>query len=331
MTPKRPSALLVLAVSVTAAASCGGGSSGGGTSSPKPVIQKATTASGDLQTGTVAAPLANPLRVLVTLGGSPLQADTVTWATSGTGASVSPAQSVTDASGIAAATWTLSQTAGSQSATAASTGTTGSPLTFMATATAAAAAQIALASGDNQAGALNTTLANPPVVHATDAFGNAVAGATVAWAVTSGPATVNPATSTTDAGGAAQTSVQLGATTGPVVITATSAGLAGSPVTFHEASATPATAAVQIGDNFFKSGQNGTQNPAVDTVTVGTTVTWTWAGAASHSVASTGTPSFTSSTVKTTGTYSFTFTTAGTYAYDCSVHGAVMSGSILVK
>ncbi len=33
----------------------------------------------------------------------------------------------------------------------------------------------------------------------------------------------------------------------------------------------------------------------------------------------------------TSGTYSFTFTTAGTYTYDCAVHGASMTGTVVVR
>jgi plastocyanin len=88
---------------------------------------------------------------------------------------------------------------------------------------------------------------------------------------------------------------------------------------------------VQIGDNFFKSVANNTQNPAVDTIAVGGTVTWTWVGINPHSVESTGVTSFTSSTIKNSGTYAFTFTSAGTYTYDCGVHGLSMTGRVVVR
>ncbi len=97
----------------------------------------------------------------------------------------------------------------------------------------------------------------------------------------------------------------------------------------------PSTAAVTVGNIFFKSGQDGTTNPAQTTVAVGGTVTWTWTGTGStpHSVQSEGSPSFTSSAVKTGdgSTYQVTFATAGTYRYDCAVHGAAMSGTIVVR
>jgi len=299
---------------------------------PAPVIQKTLTASGDGQSGTVAAALANPLRVLVTLSGAPLAGDTVTWAAVGTGASVSPARSVTDASGIATTSWTLGQVAGGQSATATRAGATGSPVTFSATAAAGTANQLSLASGDNQSGSPSAALPTQLAAKAADQFGNGVAGSVVTWAVTGGTATVNPSSANSDATGLAKTTVTLGATLGPVTITATSAGLVNSPVTFHATvSALAATAAVQVGDNFFRSGRNSTSNPAVDTIAAGGTVTWTWAGVNLHSVESTGSPSFTTSTVKTSGTYAFTFATPGTYTYDCGVHGASMSGRVVVQ
>ncbi|HVO35303.1 MAG TPA: Ig-like domain-containing protein, partial [Gemmatimonadales bacterium] len=297
-----------------------------------PTIAKAATASGDGQTGAVVSALPNPLRVLVTLSGSPQQGQTVTWATMGTGASVSPTTSVTDATGTATTTWTLGQTAGSQSATAALSGAAGSPVSFTATATAGSATQLVLSTGDSQTGGLNSALANPLKVKAGDQFGNGVSGVGVAWQVTGGSASVLPANSSTDASGVAQTAVTLGGTVGQVTVTATSTGLTGSPVTFHATgTAFSMSAAVQIGDDFFKSGANGSQNPAVDTIAVGGTVTWTWGGAVGHSVQSLGSPSFTSSSIKTSGTYAITFTSAGTYQYDCAVHGLSMTGTVVVK
>jgi plastocyanin len=152
----------------------------------------------------------------------------------------------------------------------------------------------------------------------------------VAWQVTSGTATVGSPNTTTNASGLAQTGVTLGATPGSVTITATSGSL--TPVGFSATvNALPTSAAVQVGDNFFKSGRNNTQNPAVDTIAAGGTVTWTWVGVANHSVESTGSPSFTSSTIKSSGTYSFTFASAGTYTYDCGVHGLTMTGRVVVR
>jgi len=96
-----------------------------------------------------------------------------------------------------------------------------------------------------------------------------------------------------------------------------------------------AAGTVTVGDIFFQSGHNGTKNPAIDTVAVGTTVTWTWTntGSTPHSVESEDSPSFTSSgTLTGSGkTYSVTFTSPGTYTYDCAVHGMAMTGRIVVQ
>ena len=303
-----------------------------GTAVPVPAIEKAASASGDAQTGTVAVALANPLRVLVTLSGAPQVGATVTWGATGVGAAVAPASSVTDASGIATTTWTLGHAAGAQVASATLAGATGSPVAFAATATAGAATQLALAGGDNQSGSPNAVLASQLSVRTADTFGNTTAGTAVVWAVSGGSAGVAPANTVSDASGVARTTVTLGATAGAVTITATNAALAGSPVTFHaNAVALRTTVGVQVGDLFFKSTVNNTQNPALDTVAVGGTVTWTWAGAVQHSVQSTGVPGFPGSATQTTGTYAFTFSTAGTYTYICGVHGATMSGTVVVR
>ena len=82
----------------------------------------------------------------------------------------------------------------------------------------------------------------------------------------------------------------------------------------------------------FVSGHNGSTNPAVDTIPVGATVTWSWSGALPHSVQSIGTPSFTSSGIfNASRTYARTFTAPGTYRYECAVHGPQMSGTLVVQ
>ncbi len=323
---------LMYVVGITAASSQCGGSGGGPTDMPRSAIQKAASANGDNQSGTVGTALAAPLRVVVTLDGAPRQGANVTWGAAGSGASVNPATSATGPDGIATTSWTMGHAAGAQVATASLAGATGSPVSFTASATAAPATQLSVSSGDNQSSAPNATLAEPLKVKVDDRFGNPVQGVTVSWQVASGAASVQPASSATDVGGLAQTSVTLGAQEGPVTVTASSAGLTGSPATFHAAVASvPTTAAVDVADNFFKSARNASSNPAVDTIAAGGSVTWTWTGSNSHSVRSQGSPSFTSSAIMTSGSYSFTFNTAGTYTYDCAVHGASMTGTVVVR
>lgn len=136
--------------------------------------------------------------------------------------------------------------------------------------------------------------------------------------------------------------VTLSASTGPQV-TATGVGngvtrlvmSAGTrsdsaQLTVSGQSTAPLTATVQVGNTFFRSQRNNSQNDAVDTVAVGGTVTWQWQ-AGIHSVASTGAPSFPSSGTQNSGTYVFTFASAGTYTYECAVHGILMTGRVIVQ
>ncbi len=78
--------------------------------------------------------------------------------------------------------------------------------------------------------------------------------------------------------------------------------------------------AISVIDNSF--------SPSATTVTVGTTVTWTWNGSNQHNVTfDDGTKSATQSS----GTFDRTFDAAGTYKYHCTIHGAAMSGSVTVQ
>ena len=103
---------------------------------------------------------------------------------------------------------------------------------------------------------------------------------------------------------------------------------------FGEPRAQGPDAQVSVGDNFFRSANNGSQNPAVDTINAGASVKWTWTSG-THSIRSTGVPPavFRNSVVMSGAgaTYSVRLIHPGTYDYDCAVHGAAMSGRIVVK
>ena len=98
---------------------------------------------------------------------------------------------------------------------------------------------------------------------------------------------------------------------------------------------TSSDVAVIVGNNFMKSARNGSVNPAVDTVAVGAAVTWTWTstGNVPHGIEPLSGPSFPTSAVLTGNgkTYRVTFNTAGTYQYDCIVHGTMMPGTLVVR
>src|SRR5215217_8382220 len=117
-------ALLLLTASGVALACGDDGGDDGGTPPNTTAIAKASSNSGDAQTGTVGQELAAPLQVVVTDAGVPSAGKTVTWSASG--GSLDPTSAATDASGIASTSWTLGTTSGAQTATATLSGASGS-------------------------------------------------------------------------------------------------------------------------------------------------------------------------------------------------------------
>jgi len=91
---------------------------------------------------------------------------------------------------------------------------------------------------------------------------------------------------------------------------------------------------VTVGNVFFRSAHNGSQNPAVDTIAAGGSITWAWNAAGSHSIQSIGVPDIFRNSVVMAGandTYTVTFRNPGTYSYQCAVHGSAMTGRIVVQ
>ncbi|MBA2626792.1 MAG: Ig-like domain-containing protein [Gemmatimonadales bacterium] len=203
---------------------------------------------GTAQTAQAATALPLPLRVLVTDAASaPVSGVTVQWVVASGNGTLSAPSSVTDAAGIASVILTLGPTAGTQQVRAVVSGLAGSPVTFSATATAGppggggVATRLILKDGGGQTGPVGTALAQPLRVSVLNALDQPVSGVTVQWAVTAGGGTVSTASSVSDAAGTASVILTLGTTAGLQQVTASSAGLTGSPATF---SAT-ATAAAQ--------------------------------------------------------------------------------------
>jgi plastocyanin len=95
-------------------------------------------------------------------------------------------------------------------------------------------------------------------------------------------------------------------------------GLVGTLGALGAEAATTASpkAAVSLGDNFF--------TPTQLTVTQGTTVTWTWAGANTHNVTVVSGPAKFHSTNQSSGAYSHKMTKAGTYKIVCTFHPGMM-------
>ncbi len=195
------------------------------------------------------------------------------------------------------------------------------------------------ASGDQQTGPVSQPLPNALMIVVTR-DGSPQPAVTVTWSTTDGSLT--PTSGATDATGIGASTWTLGAAGGPQTAQAAVQGATGSPVTFT-ATATggppppppPSTIGITVGNIFFKSVRNGTSNPAVDTLAVDGTATWTWVNTSGtpHSVRSTGGTKFISSNPLTGDgqTYQFQFTQAGTYTYNCAVHGNLMTGRIVVQ
>jgi hypothetical protein len=114
------------------------------------------------------------------------------------------------------------------------------------TITAAAASALVLVSGDAQTAVISTTLSQPFLVRVTDVFTNPVAGVTVAWAITSGGGTLSAPSAVTDALGNASVTLTTGLVAGASTVTATVAGLTGSPVTFASTVTAGAAASLAI-------------------------------------------------------------------------------------
>jgi plastocyanin len=330
MRPTFPRLGLVLALTGILAA-CGGGGGGVVGGGPSPIlIARAATANGNGQTAEVATQLPNALRVVVTQDGAPLEGKVITWNSTANAAVLTPTQSTTDVDGIASSQWTLGQTAGAQTATATLADASGSPVSFTATATPGATQHFSLNGGNNQTTITNATFPLALTVAATDLFGNGVSGEVVSWVVTpGGSAAPQTPTSTTNANGIASMLVTAGVTAATPTITASLAGQ--TDVVFHGTIVAPA-AIVDVGPGIaFKSENNNSTNPAVDNINVHDIVHWDLKGGG-HTVQSTGSPSFASSGpgVLTVAGYTLQFNTAGTYQYDCGIHGTAMTGTIIV-
>src|SRR5205807_2092802 len=217
------------------------------------------------QSATAGTAVNTPPSVIVKdANGNPVAQVAVTFAVAPGNGTITGASQTTNASGAATVgSWTLSATAGANTLTARSGSLSGSPVTFTATGTAGPSATMAKSSGDNLTGQVATRLQTPHVVLVSDANGNPVAGVTVAWAAGSGGGSVDPATSTTDANGHAQTFRTLGILIGTQTTTAT-ATIAGkdTTVTFSiSATAAGASQMTRAGGD----GQTGTVGTALPT------------------------------------------------------------------
>ena len=184
------------------------------------------------QSGNVGATLGTPLSVNVkNYLGANYPAVQVEWHVNDD-SFCTPEASLTDASGNATTSLTLGSAAGTVTVTIRCGSQT---TTLTATKTSTSASTISAASVTDQSGTTSATVGAPPSVLVLDGQGNPVSGVSITWAVTAGGGSVNTtgATTTGATGLATLTSWTLGASAGLNTVTATSAGLSGSPVTFN--------------------------------------------------------------------------------------------------
>ncbi len=134
--------------------------------------------SGDEQAGIVGAALALPLVVRAVDGqGNPVAGDVIEWAVLAGGGTIEPAESVTDAEGLATATWTLGTAAGATQTAGAALLDRDVVVHFWATAGPGEAAALAFTTQPGTA-VRNEVITPPIVVTAFDAFNNVATGFT---------------------------------------------------------------------------------------------------------------------------------------------------------
>jgi Bacterial Ig-like domain (group 1) len=192
-----------------------------------------TLVRGDGQSGPAGAELGDALVVkVVDRRGEPLSDQRVVFrlGTDVPGARVSPDTAQTNGDGLAETRWVLGSTVGTQTVIARVVGANGLEVTFSASVGTAGATTIERASGDNQSARVGDPLPDELVVRVIDAFGNPISGVSVEWSASQG--SVAPGSTVTEENGRAATSWTLGMTTGEQTVTASSAGLEGSPLQF---------------------------------------------------------------------------------------------------
>ena len=259
--PRTGRAVLCLAAFlVIAGAGCG---SDNGTN-PDPTPTSIAVASGNNQTGTVGAVLAQPLVVLVEdATGSPMAGVTVLWTVVSGGGTLATASTTTGNNGQAQTLYTLGATPGANQVKAAVQGST-LETTFSATAEAAPVdntpADVVLISGNNQSATTGTELPDSLVVEVRNAAGTPLANVVVAWTVTSGGGALGAATRTTNSAGRASNSYTLGGSAGANTVTAAVQSNAALFVEFTATatSNTPASIEIVSGNN-----QSATVNTAL--------------------------------------------------------------------
>lgn len=278
--------------------------------------------------GEVGLPLPVPITIRVErLDGSPAAGIPVHWAAPP--GAVSQTSALTDGSGLATVQWTLGHIVGLQTLVATVRGNR-TPVTFHAIARAGPVASVQLVSTHPPRPANLRFVGDRVTVKVTDRFGNPIPDIAMQWSADA-LATVTPVSGFTDAVGLASAMVRPNGVPGTasVLVSAPGGGVGASiPLTFTA----PQFVVHHRGDAFF-SPMNGT-TPAIDTIPVGATLTWTQTpfDYDSHAVEPVGALPFTGG-----GEFPYanpsqvhaTFTMPGTYQYWDPYTG--VTGTVVVQ
>jgi Big-like domain-containing protein len=191
---------------------------------------------GDGQNGTVGGILAPLIVKVLTEADEPVEGVQVRFElTDPAAGSVSPAFATTNGSGEAVATWTLGTVPGSYIALAQIvTAEVTDSIEFHATAHPGAPDTLTALPPQNQPGAREQAVTNPPRVRVVDRFGNPVPDIPVAWQVIAGGGRVSGTISSTDSEGIATVEWILGNRIGVHKLTASvEQSSTGSPAVFE--------------------------------------------------------------------------------------------------
>lgn len=226
--------LIAAALGVAAVVGCIDHSVTGPSSQTGPAV-RLLLQDGNGQTGAVGAALPTPITIKVLdANGLGASGTTVTFSVRRGNGTLGSPTAVSNSAGIATTTWTMGNTPGAGSVTAIlSTSLSLDSVVVTATAVTGAPGIVNVTAGDAQNALINTLLPTAIAVKITDLLGNPVSGVAVNWTV---PAAnlggiVSPATSVSDANGAATTQWTLGAFGGAQSLSVAVAGV--PPLTVH--------------------------------------------------------------------------------------------------
>lgn len=190
---------------------------------------------GDAQHGVVGQALPAEVVIEVTdAAGTPVPDAKVAFVPTGGGGQVSPDTATSAADGRVRARWVLGTASGRQAAEArlVASGQVAATAVVTASALPDAATQIVEVSGNHQPGLPFQRLPDSLVVQVVDRYHNPVPGVNVDWEVTRGGGGLSGSTVPSGADGHSAVTWTLGFTLGRQQVTATAAGLQGSPVRF---------------------------------------------------------------------------------------------------